>query len=299
MTRGSTILCLLLALVAGSGSTARADRMKLARELAEAALGRLGRGAAREGGEALAKRLASAAARHGDNLVMGAFRKVGPRALALADDAGKHAPAAMRLLVRHGDEAAGVLTKRSIRLLSLGDDAAEMLVKHKGISTPLLETFGNSATRALVKINPRNGRRLAMLKDNLLRLKKAKQLMEVIEKYGDPAMDWIWKNKGALAASTAMAAFLANPQPFLDGTKQLAETVAEKAVAPVANSLITGGVKIVDTVARSAVEPVAREAARALPWAELSLLGVGMLGVLAALGLSRWEHRRRVTAELS
>ena len=73
--------------------------------------------------------------------------------------------ARMRLIAKHGDEAAAVLTKRSMKLLALGDDAAEMLIKHKGVSTPLLEVFGNSATKALTKINPQNGRRLAMLKD--------------------------------------------------------------------------------------------------------------------------------------
>jgi hypothetical protein len=290
----------LLAVMAGSVSEVRADRMKWARELAESALGRLGRGVARGGGEALARRIATAAARHGDDLVRGAFHKVGPRALSVADDAGTAlAPRALRLVSRHGDEAAAVLTRRSLKLLHLGDDAAEMLVKHKGISTTLLEAFGNSATRALGKLSPRAGRRLAMLKDNLLRVKRAKDLLEVIGKYGEPAMDWIWKNKGTLAATAAMATFLANPEPFINGTRKLTETVAKEVVVPVTSKVIEGGTKVADSVVGATVKPivteVSREAARQIPWGPASLLGILVAGGLGALALRRRPAAAAVT----
>ena len=63
-------------------------------------------------------------------------------------------------------------------------------------------------------------------------LGRTPEVMGVIARYGDPAMEFIWRHKGALAVSTALTAFLANPQPFIDGTTQVTGTVAENAVRP-------------------------------------------------------------------
>jgi hypothetical protein len=291
----------LLATLAGSVSPAYAQRGKIARELAEAAMRRFGKGVAREGSEALGKRLAATAARHGDDLVMGAFRKIGPRALSIADDAGeKIAPRALRFIGRHGDDAAAVLTKRSMKLLSLGDDAAEMLIKHKGVSTPLLEAFGTSATKALTKIKPQNGRRLAMLTDSLLKARRAVKLLEVIEKYGDPAMDWIWKNKVPLAATAAMTAFLANPEPFIKGTRQLTETLSKEVMVPLAGVITQGGAQLADSLMARAVTPVvtevSREAARRIPWAPAAIAAAILLGGLTTVTLRRLLPRRPLVA---
>jgi hypothetical protein len=59
------------------------------------------------------------------------------------------------------------------------------------------------------------------------------ELMGVIARFGDPAMDFIWRNKGALAVGTTLTAFLARPDAFIDGTNRLVGTVAENAVKPV------------------------------------------------------------------
>ena len=301
MLRHCVIAVTLLALMAGSGSPAYAQRGRIARELAEAAMRRFGKSVAKEGGEALAKRLAATAARHGDDLVMGAFRKIGPRALSIVDDAGeKLAPRALKLIGRHGDEAAAVLTKRSLKLLSLGDNVGEVLVKHKAISTPLLEAFGNSAAKALTKVTPRNGRRLAMLTDSLLKARRAVKLLEVIEKYGDPAMEWIWKNKVPLAATAAMTAFLANPEPFITGARQLTETVGKSVVVPMTSAITQGGAKLADSVMARAVTPVvtevSREAARRIPWAPAAITAAVLAGGLATVTVRRLLPRRGVLA---
>jgi hypothetical protein len=58
----------------------------------------------------------------------------------------------------------------------------------------------------------------------LAALGRSPEIMDVIARYGAPAMDFIWRNKGPLAvgtALTALTAFLANPKPFIDGTSQL------------------------------------------------------------------------------
>ncbi len=50
-------------------------------------------------------------------------------------------------------------------------------------------------------------------------------------------MEFVWKNKGALLFGTALAAFLANPEPFIDGTKDLATVAANVALEPLAKEI--------------------------------------------------------------
>ena len=123
---------------------------KAARELAEFLMKKFGKEVAEGGAEKLAGRLASAASRHGDD-VLTAVRKVGPRALRLADEAGEHAPQAMRLITRYGDDAARVLTRPKAMTLfaRYGDDAAEVLIRHQGIAEPLVDGLGQPAVKAL------------------------------------------------------------------------------------------------------------------------------------------------------
>ena len=233
--RSLSVAALLAAFLAAE---ARADlRSKAAREAAEYVLKKFGVTAVREGTETLAERIAVAAARHGDDAIA-AVRKVGPKALSLADDAGEQAPKVLRLLSKHGEDAAVWVVRRpgGMELLSrFGDDAAEVLIKHKGLAEPLLERVGGPAVKALGAVGPQGGRRLAMMAQGgeLAAIGRGPELMQVIARHGDPAMDFIWRNKGPLAVGTTLAAFLAEPEAFLDGTNRLAGTVAENAVRPV------------------------------------------------------------------
>ena len=68
----------------------------------------------------------------------------------------------------------------------------------------------------------------------LARLSRPRDLLEMISRYGDRAMDFVWKHKGSLAVTAVLAAFLADPEPFLNGAKDLAKVVGEKAIRPVA-----------------------------------------------------------------
>jgi len=254
------------ALLLGTFGEARADiASKVAREAAEYVVKKFGRAAAREGAETLAERIAAGAARHGDDMIA-AIRKVGPKALSLADDAGAQAPAALRILSTHGEDAAvWVLRRRvGIKLLARhGEDVAEALVKHKGLAEPVIERLGGPAVGAFRAVGPQGGRRLAMMAQEggeLAAFGRAPELLGVIGRYGDPAMDFIWRNKGALAVGTALTAFLADPEAFIDGSNRLASTVAD-----------------------SAVKPVVQETASALSWL---LRAVAVLAVLtpAAIG---------------
>lgn len=233
--RGLSVAALLAALLAAE---ARADlRSKAAREAAEYVLKKFGVTVVREGTETLAERIAAAALRHGDDAIM-AVRKVGPKALSLADDAGEQAPKVLRLLSKHGEDAAVWVVRRpgGMELLTrFGDDAAEVLIKHKGLAEPLLERVGGPAVKALGAVGPQGGRRLAMMAQGgeLAAIGRSAELMQVIARHGDPAMDFIWRNKGPLAVGTTLTAFLAKPEAFIDGTNRLAGTVAENAVRPV------------------------------------------------------------------
>ena len=62
-------------------------------------------------------------------------------------DAGK----VIKLMVRAGDDAFWVIEKpnRLAMFLKWGDQAADAVVKHKGIADGLVEQFGGSAARAL------------------------------------------------------------------------------------------------------------------------------------------------------
>jgi len=47
----------------------------------------------------------------------------------------------------------------------------------------------------------------------------------VIRQYGDEAMEFIWKNKGALAGSAVLISFLNNPQAYISGAMVLAQPI--------------------------------------------------------------------------
>ena len=160
----------------------------------------------------------------------------GPRALSLADEAGEQAPRVMRLLSRHGGDAARVFSQpKAMGLLArYGDDAAEALIKHDGIAESLVESLGEPALKALGALGDRGGRRLAMMaKGELATIGRTRELLGVIAKHGDPAMDFVWRHKTVLAGGMALTAFLANPEPYLNGTYHLAGTVGENLVKPV------------------------------------------------------------------
>ena len=61
-------------------------------------------------------------------------------------------------------------------------------------------------------------------------------LLDVVAKYGDKAMEFIWNNKGPLTVGAALSAFLHDPEPFIQGTKDL----AVEAVKPVGIEIARG-----------------------------------------------------------
>jgi len=245
---------------------------KTIREAAEFLMRRGGKEVAEETAETLAKKMAGFAARHGDDVVSAAFRRVGPRAGRLVEEAGEHGGVALKLLARHGDDALPLVGKAaSLRAVArYGDDAAEAIIKHGAVGEKLVEQCAKDGAEALVKVTPQNGRRLAMM---AVEGQLKPELLTVIRKYGDSACDFVWSNKGALATGAILATFVANPEPYLEGTQQLTATVAEAAVRPLAEVPKT----------------VAAEAAANTNW---TLLGVLVAAFLAVLGYGRLSLRR-------
>jgi hypothetical protein len=122
-----------------------------------------------------------------------------------------------------------------------GDDAAEAIIKHREICVPLINASGKPAALALKAISKQNGRRMAIMAEDAttVKLTRNNELLGVISKYGDNAMEFIWKNKGALTVASTLSAFLANPQSFIDGAVSLTETGVESVATQIATGIST------------------------------------------------------------
>lgn len=210
---------------------------KAARETAEYILLRFGIEIGQETVETLSQKIAQYSAKYGDEAIA-AIRSTGPRAFKLIDDAGENAPEVVRLLNKHGNAAVWVAAnpRRLAIFVKYGDDAAEAMIKHPGITDPVIERFGEPAARAFNGVSGRNARRIAIMADDgsLAAIQRPDEVLAIVGRSGDRAADWVWRNKGALAVGSVAAAFIANPEPFLDGAVELAEVGGEVIVRPVA-----------------------------------------------------------------
>ena len=110
--------------------------------------------------------------------------------------------------------------------------------RHGRLAGPVVEAMGVPTARALAALAPRNARRLAMMTESgeLARIGRTGELLAVVGRSGDRAMDFVWRHKGALTVGTVLAAFLADPAPFLDGSRDLAGVAASAAVGTVAEA---------------------------------------------------------------
>jgi hypothetical protein len=259
-----------------STSMATADVKSLAaRELADYVIEKLGIKGGEEAATELAARFEAAGAKYGEGAVDQAVRKVGPRAIALADGAGENGPRVMKLISQFGDDGVWIASQpeRLSLFVKYGEPAAEAMIRHEGIAETVIESFGEPAADALVKIGPQAGRRLAIMaqEGELAQLGRTKQLLGTVSKYGDSAMNFIWKNKGALAVAAAMTAFLADPKPFVDGTKDIAQIAAENIGKPLAT--MPGA--------------IASEAAKKADWTLILIVVAVLATILLAFRFSR------------
>lgn len=226
---------LLLATQAWAGVSSKAVQ-----EAAELVFRRGGKEATELGLETLTRKIETLAARYGDDGLT-AVRRVGPRTFQLVEQAGENGAQVVRLLAKYGDDAAWVASKSNRLAIAgrYGDDAAEAMIRHGEVAEPLITSLGEPAAKALEHLSTQNGRRLAMLADDgtLARLGRTDEVLAVVGKFGDGAMDFVWKNKGALGVTAGLAAFLANPEPFIDGTVDMSKSFTENVASAVAKEI--------------------------------------------------------------
>lgn len=165
------------------------------------------------------------------------------------------------------------------RKAGMGDDAADAMARHKGVAEASLRAFGTPAVGALKRVDTRGARMLAQLaaSGELARTGRAGEVLGVVERYGDRAMAFFWRNKGALATTAVLTAFLSDPRPFIDGTRDVAQVAADAAVRPVA------GVPAA----------LVREAASRTNWTLVLLCVLGWFALRSAVRMVGKRVRRR------
>jgi hypothetical protein len=133
---------------------------------------------------------------------------------------------------RLGRGLRGTASRRAAHHL---DDAARAVAPHLNIGMTLVP-LARSSGRAMAALAPRNARRLAILAEDgaLARSGRWGELVAVIKRHGDRALDFIWRHKGALAVSAILAKFLAEPEVFLGGGRELIGGAAQEATQPIA-----------------------------------------------------------------
>lgn len=226
----------VVVLAAVTPSAVAQGRAKAARELAAFLVVKFG---ARAGSVTkLATRIETLAVRHGDEAVL-ALRKGSPAAVELVEQAGANGGKALKALAAHGLQAEARILSRPTamrQLVAHGDDAALALVKHPGVAEPLIEKGGASAVKALAGLEAQSGRRLAMLAEG--EMAKHPEVFGVAAKHGERAVKFMWDNKVALGGTAAAAAFVANPEPFLDGSAKLVTATGDAVVKPVVQEAV-------------------------------------------------------------
>jgi hypothetical protein len=145
---------------------------------------------------------------------------------ARGDLAGK---AAREVAERLGRGLRGTASRRAARHV---DDAARVAARHTLAATPL-----RALSPAMPRLTPRNARRLAILAEDgtLARSGRWGELLAVIERHGDRALSFIWRNKGALSVAAVLGTFLADPEAFLGGGRELIGKTAREATQPLAD----------------------------------------------------------------
>jgi len=230
-----SLLFIGIGLVLASASTASAAIASTAvRETAEFIISKFGRGVAGQSIEEVTEATAKAVGRHGD-AALPLLRKSGHAGFTALDQAGAKAPEVIKLFARRGDEAVWVISdpKKLAIFIKHGDSAADALLKHPGIADNLIGRFGDDAVGAMNAASRQSAQRLSMVTDDglLSATARSPELLPVIRKYGDGAMDFIWKNKGSLAVASVLITFLDNPQAYISGAKEL---IIDPIVSPIA-----------------------------------------------------------------
>jgi hypothetical protein len=140
--------------------------------------------------------------------------------------------AAREVAERLGRGLRGAASRRAARHV---DGAARAVAPHLNVGMTLVP-LARSSSRAMAALAPRNARRLAILAEDgtLARSGRWGELLAVIERHGDRALSFIWRNKGALSVAAVLGTFLADPEAFLGDSRELIGGAAQEAMQPIA-----------------------------------------------------------------
>jgi hypothetical protein len=200
-------LLIVLSLLSVQSAAAR----KLAREVAETF--------GREAVEAAEPRVLKLVEAYGDEAA-GVLRKAGLPGVQAIERFG--APG-LKILGRWGDDGLRLLTLEGDTAVAAvaryGDDAAGLMIRHPGIGRQLLQEFGEQALRS--RLTTESVVTLNRLAPQIKGSGRASEILSVVEKSGDRVCEFLWRNKGTIFIASVLATFLHDPQPYLDGVKQL------------------------------------------------------------------------------
>ena len=193
------------------------------REVAELIVTKFGTGTAGRTVEEVSAAMVRTAARHGE-ASLPLLKSAGHAGFVALDQAGAKAPDILKLFAQRGDEAVWLISdpvKLSL-FLKHGQPAATALLKHPGIADPWITRYGDDAVGALNSLSRQGAQRLGMLaNDGSTIAAEMASLLPVIRSYGDEAMEFIWRHKGALAVTSVLATFIAHPESYISGAKEL------------------------------------------------------------------------------
>ncbi|HAS83241.1 MAG TPA: hypothetical protein DCS43_11365 [Verrucomicrobia bacterium] len=228
---------------------------KAVREIAEALAEQAGKKASKEFVETTAVQLENIAGKcGGESLdVISKHGLVAFRVFKNAgDDAGEYLVKAIRI---YGDDALRIAQSSAGRsVLRSGSDAAiRAVARHSDAVVPLIQRYGDDGVAALVKLSPANGRRLLQMVDaNTLPASRLRDVLATIGKYGDKSLEFVWKHRKVLTSAALLTAFISDPEPYLNGFKDITLGVIDTAVSPVAegvgNGISMGMVKIFESI---------------------------------------------------
>ena len=149
------------------------------------------------------------------------LRRVGPSGIQALERFGA---SGLRILARFGDDGIRLLAIEGdaavVALARYGEEAVELMIRHPGVGSEVLATFGSQVLRTPLRTESMIA--LGRLSEPIRNSGRSPEILAVIEKYGDRACDFLWRNKGTLFVGSVLAAFLHDPKPYIEGLKQLA-----------------------------------------------------------------------------
>lgn len=172
----------------------------------------------KEGAEYLSERAGRAAARDTAEGVAGQLTREGAETV-LRRSAVKVAEESAEQLARR----AGVIATRA------SGKAGQAVLRYGESATGLINHFGDDAAEAMLKLSSRNGRRLIMLEQELAQSGQAQPLLKLVGQKGNTAMEWIWANKGTVAAGVGATVLLTNPDAVLSAGTNVATAALDSA----------------------------------------------------------------------